>query len=544
MKKLIALLLTLCLVASTLSGCVPMGLAMGILGLMGVVDDPEKPVEINPLLTYTLTQEQLDTFYDTLEKVEAMAIEGADWEQVDALSDDLDDQFDAIADQYNIAYVLYCCDQSEQAYSQQYLDASDLVNQMQNDYLEMVRRVYKSDSPIKDKLFEDWTEEELRQLEKYTPEVAKLQKRNDEIVVAYRELSEDSFYEDMVPLYNEMVRNNNRIARIYGYSDYYHYAYEMEYSRDFGDESVQQMRTYCAQYLAPLCYAAETRFQEDFYLNEDTTELVANLYLNDYDQLEYDYVDGYLAQLPQQMQEGMQGMFRDNRLAFGTASDSYQGAFTTTVEGEPFCYFGPGYLGANTVIHEIGHYYGIQYGDLGQPLDLSETQSQGNEWLFLTYLEEVLPADDFRAYESLQLYSVISTYVICVMVDEFEQRVYTHEKAGSLTGEEMDSIMTEIAQSYGGLDYVEANCGDVLDYWRRVVLEAPVYYISYAVSGLAALDLYTLSQADENQGYAVYGKLIQGPEDAQFLEALEQAGLSGPFEENVYLWLWAHYHPS
>ena len=75
----------------------------------------------------------------------------------------------------------------------------------------------------------------------YSPEIAELEKRNAEILVEYQAL-EDMTSDEMIPLYLEQVKNNNQIAKIYGYDNYYEFAFSMVYDRDYEPEQLVQMR--------------------------------------------------------------------------------------------------------------------------------------------------------------------------------------------------------------------------------------------------------------------------------------------------------------
>ena len=73
------------------------------------------------------------------------------------------------------------------------------------------------------------------------------------------------------------------------------------------------------------------------------------------------------------------------------------------------------------------------------------------------------------------------------------------------------------------------------NYWKMVVVEQPVYYISYAVSSIAALNIFTMSLEDEDAAWDAYIKLAEQMDiDQGFLWNIEQAGLAGPFDEEVY----------
>lgn len=96
--------------------------------------------------------------------------------------------------------------------------------------------------------------------------------------------------------------------------------------------------------------------------------------------------------------------------------------------------------------------------------------------------------------------------------------------------------MNEICTRYGGKEFVEEYITDISSYWKFVVIESPVYYISYAVSAIASLTLYSMATEDYAKALSVYNELTAGEliQDA-FLENLKKADLATPFEESVYV---------
>ena len=150
-----------------------------------------------------------------------------------------------------------------------------------------------------------------------------------------------------------------------------------------------------------------------------------------------------------------------------------------------------------------------------------------------------------RAHQTLADYrmSADSRRILCfVMIDQFEQQVYSHPNAGSLTQEKYDAIMEQIALDYGGIEQINEYITDIQAYWKRVVLESPVYYISYAVSGVAALELYTIAENDSDLAWQTYRKLMEEPVEGEgFLTNISAAGLRGPFDEAVYAQIHSRY---
>lgn len=509
--------------------------------------EPQPSVDIvveEAILTYEMTEADVAEFYTLLTECEDLSLNSTDVAAVETSVEKLDAKYAYLEEQFSIAMILYYCDLTDEAASQLYLDCTDTVTQANNDYLMMARRIYLSDSPHKDTLFEDWTDEDFAFLMAYTEEVMQLRQRNSEIEVAYQDLQNSpTMYDKMVPLFIEMVQNNNRIAQIYGYNNYYEYAYEQVYSRDYDHDNILTMRSYVSQYLAPSLSGALEKFNTSMgkLSIRGQQSLVSFLY-DSYTTNGESYINHYLATLPEQMQTDMLDMFNGNIVTKDSASGAQEGAFTTTIgEDRLICYFGPGYSSAMTIVHEVGHYYGGCHTYLNDlPLDLAETQSQGNEWLFLSYLKNDLSSGLYQSLVDYRMYSDIANVLICVIVDEFEERVYTHSDIASLTSADLDAIMEDVCQAYGGINDITTNITNIQNYWRMVVIEQPVYYISYGVSGLAAMDLYTVATEDYDKAVDIYRRLIEEVDTEQgFLGNISAAGISGPFDEEFYKELYA-----
>lgn len=538
MKKLISLLLVLCLTISCFCGCTfdTSQPDTDILEEEQSGTRHRKQIETMEL-SYTLDEDMIDGFYSLLENFETLAVAGEDWEETDACSTSLEASVEALMDQYSIAHILYCLDESDEGTKTQYLDTVDIVTEVEAAYKEMCKRVWLSETPFRDRLFEDWTEKEIELMLQYDSQIAQLEKRNEELTVQYRDLPDSEKESGMIPLYNEMVSNNNRIAELYGYDNYYVYAYDVIYQRDYDFSEIENLRRYAALYLPEIYEKSAEAFDEKYdALSTKEQNTIAKFTYKAYDTMTENYVCKYLDDLPESAGENMNSMFQDGRVIFASKANAYSGAFTTTIAGEPFCYFSPDYDDSETLIHELGHYYGCLFTDMGeQPMDLAETQSQGNEWLFIHFLKSQLPEGVYESLAEYKMYTDIA-YILCfVMVDAFEQMVYTHENAGNLTQEEYDGLMEAVAENYGGIDYIMENVLDVQRYWKMVVLESPVYYVSYAVSALAAINLFTVAEENEAEARQMYIKLIEEPvEDGGFLQNIQNAGLTGPFTETVY----------
>jgi hypothetical protein len=67
-------------------------------------------------------------------------------------------------------------------------------------------------------------------------------------------------------------------------------------------------------------------------------------------------------------------------------------------------------------------------------------------------------------------------------------------------------------------------------------VEQPIYYISYAVSVICAMDLYSIARNDYDAAAEIYRKLCEEPlEEGGFLANISAAGLASPFDKDFYL---------
>ena len=68
-----------------------------------------------------------------------------------------------------------------------------------------------------------------------------------------------------------------------------------------------------------------------------------------------------------------------------------------------------------------------------------------------------------------------------------------------------------------------------------VAVSNPVYYVSYAISGVAAIELYAEIETDRDAAIGMYTTLVEGVTERDgFVGALHKAGLTSPFESATY----------
>jgi oligoendopeptidase F len=226
----------------------------------------------------------------------------------------------------------------------------------------------------------------------------------------------------------------------------------------------------------------------------------------------------------------------------------YGGAFVTYFSAFelPIAYFGPGYSGAFTVVHEFGHYMNEIYNnsEFDQSYDLLEMHSQGNELLYLCYLKE-------NAEMSSMVHNLVETHALVNMfyaviagmtIDSFEQALYLNEYEGTnadqimadgkIAPDEYDLLYAGICADYGAADALAG-------YWRGgMTVQSPCYYVSYSVSAISVLQLYEIANTDgfdaAKDSYLKLFTYVDEDTEMTMEEILEYAGLLSFEDEELY----------
>ena len=489
----------------------------------------------------TLKTEDFDEAKAKLDAFESIAIASTNYEEVDAVYMEFEDFFYYVSTQVSLASIIYDLNRNNTDASSRYLDSYDLFGDLYNDYMAACRNIYL-ESPIRDELFADWTEEEISQLLNYTPESQELRQKNEELLVELNEISGNtSKKERIAEIYAEIVTNNNRIAELAGYENYYVYASAEIYGRDYTAEDIADFKSYVIKYFLPRFDDLANGWYENYskFNKKDSSFLVDFLY-DPFDSLDKNYLELYINSYAEGSSTGagFKHLFENRNMVFASAKNSHQSAYQTYLDDldMSFCLFGSDGQSTTTIVHEMGHYYASLYNPNVSSYDIAEIQSQANEFLFLNYVSAEIPRHIYSVIKDYTLYNTVAMILVCVIIDEFEQRVYSLESVEGFTMVDFERIMNEVCDAYGGTKYINDNITDINAYWQIVCPNSPVYYISYATSSMSALNIYTIECKNKGEGREVYRKLVEElGEDAKFKTALASIGLGDPFSEETFV---------
>lgn len=492
-------------------------------------------------LEFTLTQSQVDSYVETANTAAAsLSSSTANIFTATSHVNNLANGLYYINEQYLIAEIEFFKDMSVTESKANYEFAVKAANTARTSYKNALKMVWNSNTPIKDTLFDGFSEIEANALFNTSSEVSNLELEISTLSAEHLTLSDSEFNEKTGEIYAKIVTNYNKIATLSSFENYYVYSSGYIYERDYTAESCETLLNLIKTYIIPLyieCYQ-QLRLTQQNLTNEE--KAIFNNFTNkSFREQHENYVINYVNSLPNAMKRGMYDMFERNNYYVATNDNAYKAAFTVSLNysGIPYCYFGPSYQNCFTIIHELGHYYADYSNPLTNiPLDIAETHSQSNELLFLHYLR-----NDFtkNVYDAIKLNEILNMLKACItssLINSFEMKVFS-KNVENYKSSDFDAIMTGIINEIGSDFFANYLNGDFYSYWKRVCIQQPCYYVSYAVSGVTALALYAQAiQSDNDYLNALerYNDLCTANFDKGLSATLDEVDMLDPFSVSTY----------
>lgn len=328
-------------------------------------------------------------------------------------------------------------------------------------------------------------------------------------------------------LYIKIVDNRNKTAAKYDYDNFADFAYEEEYNRDYTTEDIRSVYEGVKEYIVPLYSELESMQGYNYKLD--------HMNLTGEERLQR--VAPIISRIDPELQTAWDYMIEHHLYDIEYSETKADKGFTAIIRDyqAPFFFDQPygEWNDLQTVIHEFGHYnnaYHVQYSsvDEGDNLDVAETQSQGLELLALEYADEIYGSGLGDEVRIRVLSNMCETILDACAYDEFQYRVFTYD--GELTTDLLNDMFSEIYCTYHP-DMVKDNPG--LLNWVLVshTFEAPMYYISYGVSAMAALDIFAMSVDDREAGIDCYMNITNYGWETGFRQMLDETGIPDFFEE-------------
>lgn len=472
-----------------------------------------------------------------------------------------------VYEQNDIASVLYNVSGDSTDYDTSTTWYYDLLNK----YVDIIVKANSStNTAIKNGLSENVDPDDIQYaLGEGTGNASKIQEEIDNILSQYNNeiTSESPNTTTIAGLYEQLVNKNNQLAVLYDYDNYMTYAYKNVYNRNYTPTQTKAMSAFVKQYIVPLYTSINAKFETAYNAldGNDATDADINLYnglmfdslftkttSKYFDEVKdaIDLISNYFKYLDSSndvmFYDAVEDLFKTGNYFVGQV----EGAFTYYMPqvGNTILYFdntdyGEGYYhcysNSFTFVHEFGHYYEnvhnlTKSGERPLSYDFCETQSQGNEMMFLAWLgSNTTASKGYNAVKYSQLANMLQTVLNATAIDEFEQAVYTGSYEGytTLNANNYQDLYDTICTKYGINDEENGNT-----YWMGVCFDNAAYYISYAMSALPSIEIYAKA-VDKDGGVDVartaYLTLFTNA-STDYNTVLAAAGLHNAFEEALY----------
>ena len=345
-------------------------------------------------------------------------------------------------------------------------------------------------------------------------------------------LSPEAFtdlYEAYLDLFNreagaiclDLIRVRREIGETLGYGSYAEYRYAC-LDRDYSPDDAALLSEHVRETLVPVFI----KLQRDFY------GAAGALYGAVFEQepTMKRMEDAVTAVLPM-LSEPWEYMISHEMYDLGNDFKRMPGSFTTyfATYGAPFLFsaWTGDFETIPTVIHEFGHYASFYLNgedtDAAGSLDLAEIDAQGLELLTVLRYDTIY-GELSEAAETAELFYALYALIDGCVEDAFQQFAYAQPEPT------LEALNTEYGRlcAQFGLDTL----GTEARSWTRIphTFQSPFYYISYAASMTAALELYLMGKRDPEAARDAYRTVLLRRNGLPFRKMTEYAGLGDPFD--------------
>lgn len=293
--------------------------------------------------------------------------------------------------------------------------------------------------------------------------------------------------------------------------------YEM-YNRDYTpDEIIALSETVCKEIIP-----AEKELIEAAKDNTDISDVMENP--KSFDD-PFDVIYQYAEELSPEMEEIAYELITDGLYTLADG-DSYTGSFTDSLpvsdKSYIYIYANDDYNYLETPVHEFGHYYALSFDDTPVVssvvnLDIAEVQSQGFEFVFSRFYDEIY-GEDAEEMHIINTVDMLDALISGFLVGEFEYTVL--KNLDTFTPEDVIECFDDIIGEFSP---------DMQFYYISHMFEQPGYYISYGVSALAAFDIWSDCLENPDKAFEKYDNIAHIPcnsADSTFRKALKESGFS------------------
>ncbi len=502
-KKLLSLLLVVCMVLTLapaaladndVLGAAP-GADSGVRETDFLDEHPHGDVDYEDMEIVELTEEE---FLAAIDDVKALIAANAANETVLEAFHKVTDMMDMLQGSLTLLNIRNSADVNDEASQEAYKEYEALYYDLINPFMFLIQDMLKSD--CRDYLVETdgLTVDEVAAYEAFeeiSEEETALQQQITDYQLAYSTAAGEEDEDTMLEMFLAVRDANIESLKFYdGYDTYPELAYADIFGRDYTLEEAQAFFEAVKTYIVPLAkeYDAIAEVEQEF-----GDETVQRILYDDYTTDEtLELIRPYLGKMSSELLEAWDYMIGHHLYDIGYTDAVKDGrGFTTFISGynAPFFFNTPTGLlyDFTTVIHEFGHYnhsfsQPTDWAEGTCSFDVAEVHSQALELLFTQFYDDIFDEYAYVAKDYV-IDNIIMSVIQGSLIGELELYAYS---SSDVTADMIDEKYEELQAEYG-LNLIP---------WVEIphLTIQPLYYISYATSGIGALSFWNVAQ---EQGY-------------------------------------------
>lgn len=356
-----------------------------------------------------------------------------------------------------------------------------------------------------------------------------------------------SVTEEIDEIYDKMVKNRTKQAKLLGYENYIELGYYRMGRNCYDRTMVENFRRQVKESFVPFA----SRFHEERRerLNIDTLKFYDNgvYFLNGNPAPtgtpEEILAEGQkmYAELSPETKEFFDFMQENELFDVLGRKTKKQGGYMTFFPNyrSPFIFanFNGTSGDVDVITHECGHAFQgfvtrneeiLENNDIG--METAEIHSMSMEYFTYDWMERFFGdrADEYRKMHLAD--SVIFVPYGC-MVDEFQHIVYANPE---MTPQERKQVWAELEKTYRPhLDYDNDPFFENGGYWQRQahIFQMPFYYIDYVLASICAMQFKVQMDEDFKKAWENYLSLCKLSAKDFYTNMIKQVGLNSPFED-------------
>lgn len=361
----------------------------------------------------------------------------------------------------------------------------------------------------------------------------KLQSEELELKLQYRKLMAETNRDDdaLYQVFRKLIEIRRELADSLGYHSYKDLGYHIQCRFDYGTNDITDFRRHIQMCVTPAVAEIKDRgisFDNFSAVVTDSHQLISAI-ADMFRSLSYEAGNYFDVVMRKELYD------------LETRPNKRANIFTCCMlpyEKVPFIvgnFTGNG-METGYAVHEFGHGFAFYTAAGTQPLyelhrsspAVNEIHSKTMEHFMFPFLE-MFVGGHRKEYICNHLMQQLENLAYRCAIDEFEHLMYNEP---SMSRVQLCELWADISGRYMPWNQISAEEIHQGKCWPRQthIVESPFYYIEYDIAQISTWEFYLKMKNNQDQAWSNYMKLCSAGGSKSYLELLELARLSNPFE--------------